>query len=97
MCRGYVWRCVCKGVCVRALCVRALCVRVCVGGMCGCVLSVHMYLPVRESKYNKKVCVCVCVCVCLNIKFVCTWDDYAKSYVYLFVVCVHKYRSIGKD
>ena len=63
----------------------------------GCVLSVHMYLPVRESKYNKKVCVCVCVCVCLNIKFVCTWDDYAKSYVYLFVVCVHKYRSIGKD
>ena len=43
------------------------------------------------------MCVCVCVCVCENIKFLCTWDDYAKSYVYLFVVCVHKYRSIGKD
>ena len=66
----------------------------------GCALSVHICLSVRERKYNKKLCVCVCVCVCLNIKFVCTRDDYTKSYVYLLLsVCkIYKemyYKELG--
>ena len=54
---GYVWRCVCKGVCVRALCVRVW------GGMCeGVCKGVCVRALVCEGVCVEGVCEGMWVC-----------------------------------